>query len=778
MVRKSLLSAPTPAAIGPVQRMKLLARVAAFYHRAFMERANRVGALTALRGIRNAALFQTFQVGLADGTLLEVLPQDAATRAELQALGVLTTAGAERFAECLVFPLWNAEGAVVNLCARPLGEGQEEEITLPDLPQGLWNASACKRSAAILLTESILDALSAVDRGFTEAMPGLGEAALDDEHLRLFAQCGVKRVTIACRAEEAGVRRASAIGEQLQAQGIAAATLTLPAATRLSAFLSGPDAESARATLHEKLSAAFAGLAEASSEGAGVSVAGERIERTAHGFKLARQGRVYEVKGIARETTQLKATIKASGDPAKGFELTTLDLYSSRSREAYAKACAALFGEPEVAIRTDLARLLEHVEAWRPAGQSAEAPPRSAPQDEARGRAFLENPDLFAELLADLRTLGVAGEETNKLACYLACVSRKLDDPLSLLIQSRSAAGKSTLQHAILALTPEEDQVHYTRLTSQALYYQEEQRLAHKVLALEETQGLGEAAYSLRALQSAKRLTLATTTKDPLSGRLRTEHYVVQGPVAVLLTTSSASLDEETASRFLTLAIDESPAMTETILASQRHRDTLAGYLAEFDRAAVIAKHHAAQRLLEPLVVINPYAEQLAFPAYSLRARRDHKKYLMLVKAVAFLFQKQRAVKDAERGGKRFRYIEVAREDIRRANALASGILAHSLDELSAPARTLLGEIHAMVKARCAAYELTEFVFTRRDIRAATGWSDWQVRTHARELEDLEYLKARSGAWGKEYVYALAGNAEEHPLSLALTDPDTLTEVL
>jgi hypothetical protein len=192
----------------------------------------------------------------------------------------------------------------------------------------------------------------------------------------------------------------------------------------------------------------------------------------------------------------------------------------------------------------------------------------------------------------------------------------------------------------------------------------------------------------------------------------------------------------------------------------------------------VIAKHHAAQRLLEPLVVINPYAEQLAFPAYSLRARRDHKKYLMLVKAVAFLFQKQRAVKEAERGGKVFRYIEVAREDIRRANALAGRILAHSLDELSAPARTLLGEIHAMVKAHCAAHGVApaEFVFTRRDIRAATGWSDWQVRTHARELEELEYLKARSGAWGKEYVYALAGNAEEHSRSLALTDPDTLTE--
>ena len=433
--------------------------------------------------------------------------------------------------------------------------------------------------------------------------------------------------------------------------------------------------------------------------------------------------------------------------------------------------------------KADLARLLERVEAWRPDGGDADAAPKSSPEDEARGLAFLKDPNLFEELLADLTTLGVAGEESNKLACYLACVSRKLDDPLSLLIQSRSAAGKSTLQHAVLALTPDEDQVHYTRLTSQALFYQEEMRLAHKVLAIEETQGLGEAAYSLRALQSAKRLTVATTTKDPLTGKMRTEHYAVQGPVAVLLTTTSASLDEETASRFLTLAIDESQAMTETILAGQRHRDTLAGYLAELDRQAVIAKHHAAQRLLEPVVVINPYAEQLSFPAYSLRARRDHKKCLMLVKAVAFLFQKQRDVKQAERGGTAFRYIEATREDIRRANVLATRILGHSLDELSAPARSLLREIRAMVAAHCAAHDVpsSEFVFTRKRIREATGWSDWQVRTHARELEDLEYLKARSGAWGKEYVYALAWDGEAEDASrpaLALTDPDTLTEVV
>ncbi len=631
-----------------------------------------------------------------------------------------------------------------------------------------------------MLTDSVLDALAAVDRGLPDTMPCLGANGLSADHLQVFRHCGVQRVVLAFPATNEGRQRADAVGRQLTESGLAVAAIALPEAEDISSYLFGRHGDEARKALHTKVGEAFASLGKTTSPGAAIPVPGEHFERTEHGFKLALHGRQYEVKGIARETTQLKATIKASGDPSKGFELTTLDLYSARSREAFAKVCMVLFEAPEPVVKADMARVLERVEAWITEPPGTEPHPVSSPEDTARALAFLGSPDLFGEILADLQTLGVAGEETNKLLCYLAVVSRKLDDPLSLLIQSRSASGKSTLQHAVLALAPDEDKVLYTRLTSQTLFYRDRLSLAHKVLALEEAEGLGEAAYSLRALQSAKQITISTTIKDPLTGKLTAEHCTVQGPVAVLLTTTAPSLDEETTSRFLTLTIDESREMTETILATQRHRDTLPGFLAELDRAAVIAKHHAAQRLLEPLVVINPFAEQLTFPAHSLRARRDHKKYLMLIKAIAFLHQKQRTVKEAERGGKTFRYIEVTKDDIRRANELAARVLGASLDELSAPARNLLRQIHSMVKDHCEAHAIrpAQYVFTRRDIREATGWTEWQVRTHGKELEALEYLKTRTGTWGKEYVYELTWDEEADDVvrSLVLADPDLLSE--
>jgi hypothetical protein len=770
-------AAPAAPAVTPAQRTRLLSRVAGFYHQTFLDTPEGLTYLSQTHGIRDVSLFKTFQIGFSSGSLLTVLPEDGETVLLLKALGVLDAQGREFFRDCVVFPLWSAEGVIVNLAGRCIENGEDRYLS--GEPQGLWNGAACRRSGDVLLVPSLLDALAAVDSGFADVLPCSGADGLNGCELAALQAGPVQRAALAFGHSAAGDR----VLAQLAAIGVSAASVALPAGQDLNRYLR-EQGEDGRLGLRQELARVFARLTPAAkaspSVAAPVGVGGER-QSTAHGFRLHLQGRHYEVKGIARETIQLKATVKTTGDAAKGFELTTLDLYSARSREAFVKRCAVLFAQPEKLITADFARLIEEVEAWQPLAQpELPAAPLSSPADEARGLAFLNNPKLFEELLDDLRILGVAGEETNKLVSYLAAVSRKLDDPLSLMIQSRSAAGKSTLQHAVLSLTPPEDQVHYTRLTSQSLFYQDEMHLAHKVLALEEAEGLGEAAYSLRALQSAKRITLATTVKDPLTGKMKTDAYTVQGPVAVLLTTTSASLDEETASRFLTLTIDESKDMTETILATQRRRDTLEGYLAELAGDEVIAKHHAAQRLLEPLVVINPYAEQLSFPAHSLRARRDHKKYLMLIKAVTFLHQKQRTVKESARGEHRFRYVEVSRADIALANTLAQRILGHSLDELTAQARTLLGLVHRMVSDACAARDLapSQYFFTRRDIRQATGWSDWQVRMHVKELETLEYLRARTGAWGREYVYELSwgGDPETQAGAITLADPQTLPE--
>lgn len=142
---------------------------------------------------------------------------------------------------------------------------------------------------------------------------------------------------------------------------------------------------------------------------------------------------------------------------------------------------------------------------------------------------------LLGRILSDFERCGVVGEETNKLVGYLAAVSRKLEEPLAALIQSSSAAGKTALMEAVLAFVPEEDKTKYSAMTGQSLFYMGDADLKHKVLAVVEEEGASRASYALKLLQSEGELTIASTGKDPATGRLVTHEYRVEGPTQLFL---------------------------------------------------------------------------------------------------------------------------------------------------------------------------------------------------------------------------------------------------
>lgn len=297
--------------------------------------------------------------------------------------------------------------------------------------------------------------------------------------------------------------------------------------------------------------------------------------------------------------------------------------------------------------------------------------------EEAAALAWLKAPGLIDRIAADIATLGVVGETENALVTYLAALSRKLDRPLAVLIQSTSAAGKSALMDAVLDLVPEEERVTYSAMTGQSLFYLGEADLKHKALAIAEEEGARHAAYALKLLQSQGTLTIASTGKDPATGKLVTQDYKVEGPVALMLTTTAIDLDEELANRCLVLTIDESRDQTRAIHARQRYEETLAGLAEQESRAALRSLHHNAQRLLKPVKVVNPYAERLTFLDEKTRTRRDHRKYLALIRAIAFLHQYQREPRMlAGPDGSSIAYIEATPEDIAAANALAHAVWA------------------------------------------------------------------------------------------------------
>ena len=301
------------------------------------------------------------------------------------------------------------------------------------------------------------------------------------------------------------------------------------------------------------------------------------------------------------------------------------------------------------------------------------------------------------------------GERTGKLVGYLAATSRLLPKPLGLVIQSSSAAGKSSLADAILNLMPEEARFTCSAMTSQSLYYLGQQNLKHKILSIAEEEGVRDASYQLKLLQSEGSLSLVSTSKEKGSGRTSTERYTVEGPIALLLTTTASDIDPELLNRCLVVSVDESSAQTAAILAQQRYARTQQGFVKQQRALAVMALHRNAQRLLKPLRVYNPYAEQLSFIGSQTRYRRDHQKYLTLIDTIALLHQYQREVKIYSPGGPGGRvasnasgegpscerpdsiqYLEVTRHDIALANRIADWALGRSIDDLPGPTRRLL----------------------------------------------------------------------------------------
>jgi len=88
----------------------------------------------------------------------------AEIRGKLEEIGLIRATGREHFAGSLVFPILDAEGKIGEVYARKINDnsrkGRPNHLYLPGPHRGIWNLQALEDSEEIILTESIIDALS------------------------------------------------------------------------------------------------------------------------------------------------------------------------------------------------------------------------------------------------------------------------------------------------------------------------------------------------------------------------------------------------------------------------------------------------------------------------------------------------------------------------------------------------------------------------------------------------------------------------------------------
>lgn len=769
------------------------------------------------RGLLHEEMIETFKLGLSErspGLPLPARskPEGAALRDRLAAVGVLRQAtGHEHLAGSLVVPILDAAGNTLNLYGRKLLDtlraGTATHLYLPGPHRGVFNVGGLK-GPEIILCESLLDALSFWVHGFRSVTAAYGVEGFTEEILAALKASGASSIAIAYDRDEAGDKAAEKLGKRLRAEGFLCRRVRFPhgmdandyicrmkpAQTALKLLLDtavsmdkdgklkappvpvreaeAPPVLDAPAAPAPSLVAppepplaapvqtstpAPAPEVPPAPQPAAAEVRGEDVF-------LTFGDHIYRVRGLFKNLTydHLKVNLRAA--VGERFFLDQLDLYNARHRETFVQNAAVELEQKQEVLKKDLGKMLVELERLQDEAirkTLAVEDPAVPPMPEAERRealALLQDPDLVGQILKDFEALGVVGESMNKLTAYLACVSRKMDKPLGLLIQSTSAAGKTALMDAVINLLPPEEYVRYSAMTAQSLYYMDSQGLKHKVLCICEEEGAERASYALKLLQSDGRITIAAAGKDEKTGKLLTQEYSVEGPVAVLLSTTSVNVDEELQNRCLTLTVDESREQTQRIHAAQRERETVDGLLRKERGDRLTRLHQNAQRLLRPLKVANNYAPYLTFVDGQTRTRRDHVKYLTLIRAVTLLHQYQRPVKVKDG----IEYIETTLEDIALANRLAHQVLGRTLDELPPQTRNLLSLLERRVKAEAKAQGLrpSEVRFTRRQAREWAGWGHSQVALHLSRLEEMEYLIPCRGRNGSRYEYELAYQGE------------------
>jgi len=786
----------------------LFGQVAAYYHErlaATFHTAATARAYLAGRGLDNDELIAKFQIGFADRTLGLRLPdsnrkEGETLRRRLTQLGLWRESGHEHFNGCITVPLLDERGQVVSLYGRRAQRGALSHLYPPGPHRGLFNREGIRNAEEVILCEAVFDALTFCHAGFLNATCTFGTEGFTDELWE--ALKNVRRVKLAYDADEAGERAAQRDAERFKAHGVEVfrvkflhgmdaneyACKVKPADKSLALLLNSaqwlgagarPPAPPPKPTA-ETLAPASSSLA-ASVSGSHETAAKEEkpptpaptsptLEQRGDAWFLEIEEREYRVAGLEKTlgTDALKVALRLRVVGPSGsdrFHLDAVDLCRDAERRKFIERAAEETGLTADLLKRDLGKLLLAVEQaqnemLKPAERVAAAVTLT-PEEREAALQWLREPNLIARLRAAFHQAGIIGEETNTLVAYLAGVSRKLERPLAIIIQSASAAGKTTLMDAVLSFFPEEERVKYSAMTGQSLYYLGETNLKHKILAVVEEAGAEKASYALKLLQSEGELTIASTGKDPTTGKMVTQEYHVEGPVMIFLTTTAIDLDEELQNRCLTLAVDESAEQTQRIHRLQRERRTLAGLTLREERRDLLKQLRNAQRLLSPVEVINPFAPALTFASARTRNRRDHEKYLTLIDAIALLHQHQRRrgqvlAHGHQVNGRSVEFIEVTLDDIALANELAPEVLGRSLDELPPQTRRLLAFIRELMKGkRKERGAKAAFSFSRRELRDLCGWSLTQVSVHLERLVALESLALRHGRLGSAFVYEI-----------------------
>ncbi len=377
---------------------------------------------------------------------------------------------------------------------------------------------------------------------------------------------------------------------------------------------------------------------------------------------------------------------------------------------------------------------------------------------------LLKGKDLVKQTLKLISQSGLIGEQKNGLLLYFLYLSRITDEPLHAIIFGKSGSGKTYLQTKVSECLPEESVRTITSLTENTLYYSAKDFWKHKVLLIEDLEGVYNAFLPLREFMSKQSISKLTTDKDAKGNNVQ-KVLTVEGPICVSGATTKEGIYEDNANRSFLIHIDESASHTDEVMDYQRQQK--AGIVNEVQQHEARQLLQNTQRLLQNIKVINHYALELRIPDMVFKKLRTNMHYLRLIEIITLYHQQQREVKMDSNGQ---RYIETSLTDIACANWLVKESLLRKSDELSGELREFFERLKGNTKK--------EHSFYAKQIREKFRMNPMRVNRYLRTLEHMGYINQTGGNRKNGFEYQIKAWEEYEQLKTGIDVLDQHLEKL
>lgn len=372
--------------------------------------------------------------------------------------------------------------------------------------------------------------------------------------------------------------------------------------------------------------------------------------------------------------------------------------------------------------------------------------------DEQKKQAeqFLKEEDLLTRTDELIESSGVIGNVKNRMILFLVYLSRIQARPLHAIVDSRF----NYLQTKIGELIPEEGKFEIGHLSENAIFYFDDGALANRVLLVEDTGCNKSKLLPLMKLQERGYLT-KTVTQKGADGYLHTTQREVDGPICLSISTQEQ--EQFTSNRVLSFILKDDNSSKQDELLSMYQRKLAAGLVSGEQEQKAKSLLWNIQRVLEPMKVINPFAEKLLLPRELMHKQITTAHYLRFIEVITLFKQKQKEQKVDESTGEI--YIETSIEDIEEANELIVEVMLHKSDRLTVMEREHLEKLKTL-----------EGEFTNSAVSKKLRISISKVKRDHSTLEALGFIENTGGNRNHGYTFKVVNQNEFSSLQKSVAD--------